>query len=133
MATISVPAGYERLDHDGVRRWLAAQPALSARLGDVPATWQIDEVSDGNLNVVYVVKGSAGGVCVKQSLPYVRVAGESWPMPLERAYFEQLYLRISEPYVSGLAPILLHYDPERFAMAVELLAEHVILRRGLIA
>ena len=92
-----------------------------------------DEVSDGNLNVVYVVRGSAGGVCVKQSLPYVRVAGESWPMPLERAYFEQLYLRISEPHVNGLAPKLLYYDPERFAMAMELLSEHIILRRGLIA
>jgi 5-methylthioribose kinase len=54
-------------------------------------------------------------------------------MPLERAYFEQLYLRISEPHVNGLAPALLHYDSERFAMAMELLAEHVILRRGLIA
>jgi 5-methylthioribose kinase len=133
MATVSVPAGYERLDHAGVRRWLAAQPALSARLGDGPDTWRIDEVSDGNLNVVYVVRGAAGGVCVKQSLPYVRVAGESWPMPLERAYFEQLYLRISEPHVNGLAPKLLYYDPERFAMAMELLSEHVILRRGLIA
>jgi 5-methylthioribose kinase len=133
MATVSVPAGYERLDHAGVRRWLAALPALSARLGGAPDAWNIDEVSDGNLNVVYVVKGPAGGVCVKQSLPFVRVAGESWPMPLERAYFEQLYLRTSEPYVSGLAPILFHYDPERFAMAMELLAEHVILRRGLIA
>ncbi|MDB6012975.1 MAG: mtnK [Gammaproteobacteria bacterium] len=133
MATVSVPAGYERLDHAGVRRWLAAQAALSARLGGGPDTWRIDEVSDGNLNVVYVVRGSAGGVCVKQSLPYVRVAGESWPMPLERAYFEQLYLRISEPHVDGLAPTLLYYDPERFAMAMELLSEHVILRRGLIA
>jgi 5-methylthioribose kinase len=133
MVTVSVPAGYERLDHTGVRRWLAAQPALSARLASPPDTWQIREVSDGNLNVVYVVTGSAGGVCVKQSLPYVRVAGESWPMPLERAYFEQLYLRISEPYVGGLAPVLLHYDSERFAIAMELLAEHIILRRGLIA
>ena len=133
MATLSVLAGYERLDHAGVRRWLAAQPALSARLGGGPDTWRIDEVSDGNLNVVYVARGSAGGVCVKQSLPYVRVAGESWPMPLERAYFEQLYLRISEPHVTGLAPMLLYYDPERFAMAMELLDEHVILRRGLIA
>ena len=131
--SVIVPAGYERLDLTGVRRWLAAQPALSARLGDAPDTWQIREVSDGNLNVVYVVTGSGGGVCVKQSLPYVRVAGESWPMPLERAYFEQLYLRISEPYVSGLAPTLLHYDSERFAIAMELLAEHIILRRGLIA
>jgi 5-methylthioribose kinase len=131
--TISVPAGYERLDPDGVRRWLVEQTALSPRLGGDPASWQIREVSDGNLNVVYVITGAAGGVCVKQSLPFVRVAGESWPMPLERAYFEQLYLRMSEPYVRGLAPALLHYDAERFAMALELLAEHLILRRGLIA
>ena len=133
MVAVTVPAGYERLDHDGVRRWLSAHPTLSARLGGAPGAWQVREVSDGNLNVVYVVTGCAGGVCVKQSLPYVRVAGESWPMPLDRAYFEQLYLRTSEPHVSGLAPSLLHYDSERFAMALELLAEHVILRRGLIA
>jgi 5-methylthioribose kinase len=133
MVTVAVPEGYERLDHDGVRCWITARPALSACVGGESQAWQIREVSDGNLNVVYVVTGSAGGVCVKQSLPYVRVAGESWPMPLERAYFEQLYLRASEPHVSGLAPSLLDYDPERFAMALELLAEHVILRRGLIA
>ena len=54
-------------------------------------------------------------------------------MPLERAYFEQLYFTTSAPYVGGLAPTLFHYDPERFAMAMELLAEHIILRRGLIA
>lgn len=128
-----MPAGYERLDDAGLRRWLAAQPELAARLGGTPDAWQVGEVSDGNLNLVYVVKGSAGGVCVKQSLPYVRVVGESWPMPLERAHFEQLYLRTSEPYISGLAPVLLHYDPERFALAVELLAEHIVLRRGLLA
>ncbi len=114
MTTLPVPPGYERLDIAGVLRWLAAHPALSARLGGSPEAWQIREVSDGNLNVVYVVTGTTGGVCVKQSLPYVRVAGEGWPMPLERAYFEQLYLRTSEPYVNSLAPALLHYDPERF-------------------
>jgi 5-methylthioribose kinase len=133
MTTIPVPAEYERLDHDGVRRWLAELPSLSARVGGAPDAWRISEVGDGNLNVVYVVTGSAGGVCVKQSLPYVRVAGESWPMPLERAYFEQLYLRTCEPYVNRLAPVLFHYDPQRFAMAMELLAEHIIMRRGLIA
>ncbi len=133
MTTLPVPPGYERRDIAGVLRWLAAHPALSARLGGSPEAWQIREVSDGNLNVVYVVTGTTGGVCVKQSLPYVRVAGEGWPMPLERAYFEQLYLRTSEPYVNSLAPALLHYDPERFAMAMELLAEHIILRRGLVA
>ena len=130
---ITIPPGYERLDEAGVRRWLAAQSALAVRLGGAPEEWRVNEVSDGNLNIVYVITGPAGGVCVKQSLPYVRVAGESWPMPLERAYFEQLYLRATESHVDGLAPRLLHYDPERFAFAMELLGEHIILRRGLIA
>jgi 5-methylthioribose kinase len=130
---VTIPPGYERLDEAGVRRWLAAHSALTARLGGAPEEWRINEVSDGNLNIVFVVRGSAGGVCVKQSLPFVRVAGESWPMPLERAYFEQLYLWATEPHVNGLAPKLLHYDPERFAFAMELLGEHIILRRGLIA
>jgi 5-methylthioribose kinase len=130
---ITVPPGYERLSEAGVRRWVAEQAGLANRLGGAADSWQIREVSDGNLNVVYIVTGPAGGVCVKQSLPYVRVAGESWPMPLERAYFEQLYLRASEPHVSGLAPALLHYDPERFAFAMELLTEHMTLRNGLIA
>ena len=130
---IPVPAGYERLDESGVRRWLAEQSALASRLGGSAEAWEIREVSDGNLNVVYIVTGPSGGVCVKQSLPYVRVAGESWPMPLERAYFEQLYLRASEPHVRGLAPALLYYDPIRFAFAMELLSEHITLRHGLIA
>jgi 5-methylthioribose kinase len=130
---LKVPPGYERLNEAGVRRWLGEQPSLAARLGGAAETWRIREVSDGNLNVVYIVTGPDGGVCVKQSLPYVRVAGEHWPMPLERAYFEQLYLRASEPHVSGLAPALLYYDPARFAFAMELLAEHITLRNGLIA
>ena len=130
---IRVPPGYERLNEAGVRRWLSEQPALASRLGGAAEEWRVREVSDGNLNVVYIVTGTAGGVCVKQSLPFVRVAGEQWPMPLERAYFEQLYLRTSEPYVSGLQPALLYYDPVRFAFAMELLAEHITLRNGLIA
>ena len=130
---LTVPAGYEPLNETSLRQWLAEQSALAARLGGVAGTWQIREVSDGNLNVVYIVTGPSGGVCVKQSLPYVRVAGEGWPMPLERAYFEQLYLRASEPHVRGLAPALLYYDPARFAFAMELLAGHITLRNGLIA
>ena len=130
---VRVPPGYERLNEAGVRRWLGEQPALASRLGGPADGWQVREVSDGNLNVVYIVTGTAGGVCVKQSLPFVRVAGEQWPMPLERAYFEQLYLRSSEPFVTGLQPALLYYDPTRFAFAMELLAEHITLRNGLIA
>ena len=37
--------------------------------------WRIREVGDGNLNLVFLVDGPRGSVCIKQALPYVRVAG----------------------------------------------------------
>jgi 5-methylthioribose kinase len=63
----TVPAGYERLNEAGVRRWLAEQSALAIRLGGMAENWEVREVSDGNLNVVYIVTGPAGGICVKEA------------------------------------------------------------------
>ena len=130
--TITTPAGYEHLDTTSVRRWIAALPTLNSHLGGSAEEWRVSEVSDGNLNSVYIVTGPTGGICVKQSLPFVRVVGESWPMPLERTYFEQLYFQTSAPYARGSTPALFHYDPEQFAIAMESLAEHIVLRRGLV-
>ena len=46
------------------------------------------EVGDGNLNLVFIVEGHKGAAVVKQALPYVRLVGESWPLPLKRSFFE---------------------------------------------
>ena len=105
---------------------------MRTRLGGDTGGWAIREVGDGNLNLVFLVNGPDGGVCVKQSLPYVRAAGESWPMPLERTYFEQAYYKLVGPHVKGLAPEILHYDPVQFALVMEQLSPHIIMRRGLI-
>ena len=40
--------------------------------------------------------GPRAHVVVKQALPYVRCVGESWPLTLERAYFE--YQALTEEY-----------------------------------
>src|SRR3954470_17129538 len=56
---------------------------LGPRLGGDPATWRVREVGDGNLNLVFIVEGAKAGVVVKQALPYVRLVGESWPLPLK--------------------------------------------------
>jgi len=57
------------------------------RLGE-PEGWRVREVGDGNLNLVFIVEGDEESVVVKQALPYARVVGESWPMSLDRSYFE---------------------------------------------
>ena len=45
---------------------------------------QVQEVGDGNINFVYIVKGPQGAVCLKQGLPFVRIA-QDWPLTQVRS------------------------------------------------
>jgi 5-methylthioribose kinase len=63
------------------------------------------EVGDGNLNQIFIVHAKEDpqkGVVVKQSLPYLRVAGESWPLTLERVFFETESLILYNKLCPGL-------------------------------
>src|SRR4051812_13611831 len=86
--SIPTPEGYRALAEGTVAGYLAGLPAISDRLGGDPSSWRVREVGDGNLNLVFLVEGASGDVCVKQALPYVRLVGEGWPLPLVRARFE---------------------------------------------
>ena len=103
-STIVSPDGYRPLDADTLAPYLAVQPELGARLGGEPSNWQVDEVGDGNLNLVFFVRGPAGGLCVKQALPYVRLVGESWPLPVDRAFYEHEALAEHGRHAPGLTP-----------------------------
>ena len=129
---ISVPEGYRPLDVESLAPYLAGLPALGERLGGAPDDWQVDEVGDGNLNLVFLVRGPAAGLCVKQALPYVRLIGESWPLPLERAFFEHEALVEHGRHAPGLTPAVYHFDPVLMLTAMELLEPHIIMRRGMI-
>ena len=129
---IQVPEGYRALDVDTLAPYLGENPALRERLGGDPDGWQVDEVGDGNLNLVFLVRGPAGGLCVKQALPYVRLVGESWPLPLERAFFEHEALVEHGRHAPGLTPAVYHFDPTLMLIAMELLEPHIIMRRGMI-
>jgi 5-methylthioribose kinase len=125
--------GYRILLEPDLRAYLAALPAIDARLGGSPAAWSISEVGDGNLNLVFIVKGSKGGVAVKQALPYVRLVGESWPLPLSRSHYEYLALTRQAELAPGLVPAVLHHDETLALVVMELLEPHLIMRKGLIA
>ncbi len=127
------PSPYRIFTDRDVVDHLADLPEARERLGGAPRDWRVRDVADGNLNAVFLVDGPDGGVCVKQALPYVRVAGESWPLDVNRASFEAAYTARLAPHVKGLAPKLHHYDPGRFVLVMEKLEPHVILRKGLIA
>ena len=124
---------YRILHEADLRDYLAGPPAVAAQLGGAPASWTISEVGDGNLNLVFIVKGAAGGIAVKQALPYVRLVGESWPLPLKRSFFEYHAMSRQEARAgAGTVPEIYHFDEAQALIVMEYLSPHVILRRALI-
>jgi 5-methylthioribose kinase len=124
---------YRILREADLRDYLAQLPAVAAQLGGSPAAWSIGEVGDGNLNLVFIVRGTSGGIAVKQALPYVRLVGESWPLPLSRSHYEHQALTLQARLAPGLVPAVLHHDEALAVIAMELLEPHIIMRKGLIS
>lgn len=92
------------------------------------------EIGDGNLNLVFhISQASTGsGLIVKQSLPYAKVVGESWPLSLDRARIESEALIVEDRLAPGLVPKVYHSDNELALTVMEDLSSHVIMRQGLI-
>jgi 5-methylthioribose kinase len=133
MADEQILSTYRILDPKSLLALVGNLKVVRALLGDRTEDWQIREVGDGNLNLVFIVEGPDGSVCVKQALPYVRAAGPSWPMSPERAFFENSYYVAVAPHVGALIPKIYHYDSELYCTVMERLSPHIILRHGLIA
>ncbi len=124
---------YEALTVDTLPERLKGVADLTAQVGSNAADWRVEEVGDGNLNLVFIVSGPDGKAIVKQALPYVRLVGDSWPLPLYRAYFEFHALTRQAARDPGAVPMLHHFDESQAMIIMEFLAPHVILRRKLIA
>jgi 5-methylthioribose kinase len=112
---------------------LGGVPTLRRLLGPEPAAWTAAEVGDGNLNLVFILEGPAGKAVAKQALPYVRLVGESWPLPLERSWFEWNALTRHAARDPGSVPAVHHFDRGQALIVMDYLVDHVILRRSLIA
>jgi 5-methylthioribose kinase len=130
---ISRPDEYRILRETDLRDYLAQHPDIAAQLGGAPPTWSISEVGDGNLNLVFIVRGKDSSMAVKQALPYVRLVGESWPLPLSRSHYEHLALTHQARLAPGLVPAVLHHDETLALIAMQFLEPHIIMRKGLVA
>ncbi|EXG79785.1 S-methyl-5-thioribose kinase [Cryptosporangium arvum] len=112
------------LDVESVPDYVASLPDLASRVGTVS---QVREVGDGNLNLVFIVEGSAGSLVLKQSLPYVRT-DPSWPMTRERSSREAYVLASHQAIDPAHVPGLLFYDETRYVLAIEDLSDHRVWR-----
>lgn len=126
-------AAYEALTVETLSDRLAGIAVLAAKVGPEASAWQVEEVGDGNLNLVFIVSGPSGKAIVKQALPYVRLVGDSWPLPLYRAFYEHHALTRQAARDPGSVPEIYHFDEAQALIVMEFLAPHVILRRKLIA
>ncbi|MCU0909233.1 MAG: S-methyl-5-thioribose kinase, partial [Rhodobacteraceae bacterium] len=122
---------YAALSPDTLADRLGGLPVLVERVGP-PEGWQVREVGDGNLNLVFIVTGRAGAAVVKQALPYVRLVGESWPLPLRRSFFEYHALTRQAARDPGSVPEVWHFDEVQAMIVMEYLTPHVILRHALV-
>ncbi|PIE35416.1 S-methyl-5-thioribose kinase [candidate division KSB3 bacterium] len=119
--------GYRSLDSH-----TAVDYVKSLDLFPQDATLEGSEVGDGNLNLVFKIRDTQGGksVIIKQALPYLRCAGESWPLDLHRTILEANVFEIQNKLAPGLVPKLYHKDEELSLLIMEDLSHLGVMRPG---
>jgi 5-methylthioribose kinase len=97
---------------------------------DDPADPRVREVSDGNMNRVFLATAEDGtrSLAVKQALPWVRVAGPSWPMNPDRADAEARAYEQVAKVAPDKIPAVHGYDPENYALVMEDMSDLEVLR-----
>ncbi|MCL2652572.1 MAG: S-methyl-5-thioribose kinase [Propionibacteriaceae bacterium] len=124
-------ANYEFLTTDTIGAYIASKPELASRI-DAANLVRLNEIGDGNLNLVFLVKDSSGrGMCLKQALPYVRLTGEGWPMTPDRARHEAESIQAHHALVPELLPEIFLFDEPRHIIAMEDLSDHQVWRTAL--
>lgn len=124
---------YEALTPETLAKRLSGIKVLNEKVGENSDLWEVAEIGDGNLNLVFIISGKNGKAIVKQALPYVRLVGESWPLPLYRAFYEYNALERMAQRHPGSTPEIYYFDDTQAIIVMEYLDGHTILRQKLIA
>jgi 5-methylthioribose kinase len=77
---------YHPLDEFTVIPFIKQRPSMAKVFSSFDRL-VVKEVGDGNLNLVFIVQNEANpdeSIILKQALPFLRVAGDSWPLTRER-------------------------------------------------
>jgi 5-methylthioribose kinase len=125
---------YRVMTEETLPAYLRTRDALKEKISDKDDL-SVCEVGDGNLNQVFLVRDLADphrSMVVKQALPYLRVAGESWPLTRERMRFESQALRLYNELCPGLAPEVYDDDGEMSLIIMEYLGAHQVMRKSLV-
>lgn len=125
---------YRQLDRDSIPEYLASVSSLRTILPD-SNNIEIDEIGDGNLNFVYRITDKTNdknSLILKQAVPFLRMAGESWPLSRNRMTFEIRALVEYNKLVPNYSPKIYHADEEMSVLAMENLSSHDVVRGQMI-
>jgi 5-methylthioribose kinase len=125
---------YFILNAQTVIEYLRSKPE-ARDLIDTNAKLEAEELSDGNLNFVFRVFESGNwskSILIKQAVPYLRVAGESWKLSPTRAGFEARALALEHQFAPGFVPVPYWFDEVMFVNAMEDLRVHEVMRKPMV-
>ena len=123
---------YQILTIDSVKSYILDIPKIKEYLQTDDIV--VDEIGDGNLNFVYIVTNTTNqkSLIVKQAVPYLRIAGEGFPLSKDRMNYEIRALQFYGDIVPNLVPKIYYADEEMSLIVMQNLSEHIIMRKGLI-
>ena len=124
---------YKALDIDTVCDYLSGIEEVQRYFGGEAI--EASEIGDGNLNFVYLVRSVSDpskAVIAKQAVPYLRIAGEGFPLSRERMTYEIRALRTFKELSSDYVPEIYYTSEAMSLLVMEYLGEHVIFRTGLL-
>jgi 5-methylthioribose kinase len=127
---------YHILTKNSVISHIVTIPAIREFLGEIDADLlQADEIGDGNLNLVFIVsdRTTQKKLIVKQAVPYLRCAGEDYPLAKERMHYEIRALHQFSQLAAAHTPEIYSSDEDMCLVAMQFLGTHIIMRKGLIA
>lgn len=133
-----IPIDYHEQSVASLPAYLAKNATVAMEHLETTSTEHLEclEVGDGNLNLVFIVTNTQNQkkIIVKQALPYVRCVGESWPLTLERSFFEYKALCSEKVACPAFVPAVFFFSKANGLMVMEYIPPpNIILRKGLIS
>jgi len=125
---------YKILDKSSIPGYLNGLPKVMDVLGKGSGL-DIEEIGDGNLNYVYIIRRSDSpdrSVVLKQAVPYLRMAGEEWPLSRDRMIYEIKALQAYNDLVPEYVPTIYHSDEEMSVLVMKALNDHTVVRYSMI-
>lgn len=124
---------YEILDKNSIVKYINSIEKINSYFaGD---DLFIDEIGDGNLNYVFIIKSiphPKKALILKQAVPYLRCVGEEYPLSRERMTYEIRALEQFSKVSSTFIPDLYSTSEEMSCVIMQFLEKHIIMRQGMI-